>query len=114
MPVLSPLHNVINKEEIRTPSLYYSYYSGAYRLWSTAVAYRNPRDLADRMSRRRGAPEDGYVRETFTLPREEAWAQARLWLDRWPAAAYMSAVDSWRELPDGEIEFTMKRLRSAD
>jgi hypothetical protein len=31
-----------------------------------------------------------------------------------PAAAYMSAVESWRELPDGDIEFTMKRLRSAD
>jgi len=30
---------------------------------------------------------DGYVRETSTLPREEARARARLWLDRWPAAA---------------------------
>ena len=33
-------------------------------------------------------------------------------LDRWPAA-YMSKVETWRELP-GEIEFTMRRLRSAD
>jgi hypothetical protein len=31
-----------------------------------------------------------------------------------PAAAYMSVVESWRELPGGEIEFTMRRLRSAD
>jgi hypothetical protein len=30
-----------------------------------------------------------------------------------PAAAYMSVVESWRELPGGEIEFTMRRLRSA-
>jgi hypothetical protein len=30
------------------------------------------------------------------------------------AAAYMTAVESWRELPGGEIEFTRKRLRSAD
>jgi hypothetical protein len=30
------------------------------------------------------------------------------------AAVYMSAVETWRELPGGEIEFTMKRLRSAD
>jgi hypothetical protein len=37
-----------------------------------------------------------------------------MFLDRWPGAAYMSAVESWRELPGGEIEFTMKRLRSAD
>jgi hypothetical protein len=26
----------------------------------------------------------------------------------------MSIVESWRELPDGAIEFTMRRLRSAD
>jgi hypothetical protein len=26
----------------------------------------------------------------------------------------MSAVESWRELPDGAIEFTMRRLASAD
>lgn len=28
--------------------------------------------------------------------------------------ADMSKVDSWRELPGGEIELMMKRLRSAD
>jgi hypothetical protein len=39
---------------------------------------------------------------------------ARAFLDRWPAAAHMSFVESWRELPDGEIEFTMRRLKSAD
>jgi hypothetical protein len=33
---------------------------------------------------------------------------------RWPAAAYMSKVETWRELPGGEIEFTIKRLKSAD
>jgi hypothetical protein len=72
-----------------------------------------PRDLADRMSRRR-APDDGFVRETFTLPRPAARAEARKFLDRYPAAGYMSKVERWRELPDGEIEFTMRRLRSAD
>jgi hypothetical protein len=30
------------------------------------------------------------------------------------AAAYMAVVESWRELPGGEIEFTMRRLPSAD
>jgi hypothetical protein len=73
----------------------------------------SPRDLADRMSVRR-KPEDGYLRETFTLPREKARAQARDYLARYPKAGYMSAVESWRELPDGAIEFTMRRLRSAD
>src|ERR1700723_2251720 len=38
-----------------------------------------PRDLADRMARRAGAP-DGFVRETFALPREEARAKARAFL----------------------------------
>ena len=28
--------------------------------------------------------------------------------------AYMSEVESWRELPDGGIEFTMRRLPTAD
>jgi hypothetical protein len=84
--------------------------------WSTAVAYRSPKDLAESMARRRkGArSDDGYVRETFTQPREEARATARAFLDRWPAPAYNSSVEWWRELPDGQIEFRMRRLRSAD
>ena len=74
-----------------------------------------PRDLADRMAgRRRRRPDDGYLRETFTLPREKARAKARDFLARYPKAGYMSAVESWRELPSGEIEFTMRRLPSAD
>jgi len=76
------------------------------------MAFR-PRELADRMARRR-KPDDGYVRETFTLPRDAARSKARDFLNRYPKAAYMSGVESWRELPGGEIEFTMRRLPSAD
>ena len=72
-----------------------------------------PRDLADRMAGRR-KPDDGYLRETFTLPRDKARTRARDFLTRYPKAAYMSGVESWRELPGGDIEFTMRRLRSAD
>jgi hypothetical protein len=72
-----------------------------------------PRDLAERMSRRL-KPDDGFLRETFTLPRIAARARAREFLDAYPAAGYMSKVERWRELPDGQIEFTMRRLRSAD
>jgi hypothetical protein len=72
-----------------------------------------PRDLASRMAGRR-KPDDGYLRETFTLPREAARSKARDFLNRYPKAAYMSSVESWRELPDGAIEFTMRRLASAD
>ena len=72
-----------------------------------------PRDLASRMAGRR-KPGDGYLRETFTLPRDQARAKARDFLNRYPKAGYMSAVESWRELPGGVIEFTMRRLPSAD
>ncbi len=72
-----------------------------------------PRDLADRMAGRRKS-DDGYRRETFTLPRDKARAKARDFLTRYPKAAYMSSVESWRELPSGDIEFTMRRLPSAD
>jgi hypothetical protein len=33
---------------------------------------------------------------------------------RYPKAAYMTEIEQWRELPDGRIEFTMRRLPSAD
>ena len=77
------------------------------------MAFR-PRDLADRMAGRRNKPDDGYLRETFTLPRDVARTRARDFLKRYPKAAYMSSVESWRELPGGDIEFTMRRLASAD
>ena len=80
-----------------------------------------PRDLAERMARRRntaGKPgqvvRDGYLRETFTLPRAAARERAQAFFARYPKAGYMSVVESWRELPGGDIEFTMRRLPSAD
>jgi hypothetical protein len=76
------------------------------------MAFR-PRELADRMAARRKL-NDGYLRETFTLPREKARSKARDFLTRYPKAAYMTGVESWREMPDGTIEFTMRRLPSAD
>lgn len=73
-----------------------------------------PRDLADRMSGRRSGASDGFVRETFSLPRDQARDRARAFLKRYPKAAYMSEVERWRELPGDTIEFTMRRLPSAD
>ncbi|NVN85707.1 MAG: hypothetical protein HXX15_06410 [Rhodopseudomonas sp.] len=76
-----------------------------------------PRDLADRMADRmakRRRPADGFLRETFTLPRAAARAKARQFLESYPKAAYMSGVESWRELPGDRIEFTMRRLPTAD
>ena len=77
-----------------------------------------PRDLAGRMAggriARRQKSGDGFLRETFTLPREQARVKARDFLVRYPKAGYMTSVESWRELPGGDIEFTMRRLPSAD
>ena len=78
---------------------------------------RRPADLAQRMARRRDAQptrSQAFRRETFTLPREAARAKAREMFERYPKAAYMTEIESWRELPDGGIEFTMRRLPSAD
>jgi hypothetical protein len=72
-----------------------------------------PSDLANRMAHRR-EPDDGLLRETFTLPVETARVRAREILDEFPQGGYMTIVDRWRQLPDGQIEFTMRRLRVAD
>jgi hypothetical protein len=57
---------------------------------------------------------DSFIRETYLLGREEARSKAREWFDAWPKQAYWTAVESWRQLPDDRIEFTMRRLPSAD
>jgi hypothetical protein len=79
---------------------------------------RNPGDLArraaSRRDRRAAAMDGAWRRETFRLPRAEARAKAREWFERFPKAAYMTEIESWRELADGEIEFVMRRLPTAD
>jgi hypothetical protein len=79
---------------------------------------RRPADLARksaaRLAERRRGIVDAYRRETFVLEREAARAKAREMFTRYPKAAYMTEVESWRELADGRIEFTMRRLPSAD
>jgi len=84
-----------------------------------AYSSSRPQDLAERVSRRRAtraaAPSsDAWRRESFTLPRAEARVKAREWFDRYPKAAYSTEIEFWRELDDGRIEFTMRRLPTAD
>lgn len=59
-------------------------------------------------------PKSTFIRETFVLPRLAARAKAREWLDTWPKAAYWTEIETWRQLPDDRIEFTMRRLPTAD
>ncbi len=85
-----------------------------------AMKTKKPIDLAARVAecrsgRRSAAPTDGgWRRESFCLPRGEAREKAREWFERFPKAAYMTAIESWRELPDDRIEFVIRRLPSAD
>jgi hypothetical protein len=85
-----------------------------------ATGTRRPIDLAERASKRRSkratvaTAESAWRRETFCLPRDEARAKAREWFERFPKAAYMTEIESWRELAGDRIEFVIRRLPSAD
>ena len=88
---------------------------------SVSAREKKPSDIAQRLARRSRAQaeddprrKDAWRRETFTLPRAEARDKAREWFARFPKAAYMTEIESWRELPDDCIEFTMRRLPTAD
>ncbi|MCG6858767.1 MAG: hypothetical protein LJE67_11960 [Salaquimonas sp.] len=76
---------------------------------------RNNLDWArKRAGQAKRASGGGWMRQSWTLPREEARAKAREFLKDYPKAAYASEVESWRVLPGDLIEFTMRRLPSAD
>jgi hypothetical protein len=85
-----------------------------------AIERKKPLDIAERVARRRAQrpasrqPEDIWRRETYCLPRVEAREKALEWFDRYPKAAYMTEIEFWRELADGRIEFTIRRLPTAD
>jgi hypothetical protein len=65
-----------------------------------------PRDLADRISGARPA--------IFTLPITAARLKAREILDQFPHAGTTTVVENWRQLSDGQIEFTVRQLPMAD
>jgi len=75
---------------------------------------KTPHDVAARAAKALREKRDGFRRETFALPREQAREKAREVFRRFPKPAYMTVIESWRELPDGRIEFTMRRLPTAD
>ncbi len=78
-------------------------------------SFRRPADIARRAVDRLAArTATAFRRETFALPREAARAKAREMFERFPRAAYQTEIESWRELPGDCIEFTMRRLPSAD
>ncbi|MFL6798957.1 MAG: hypothetical protein ACJ8F3_16275 [Xanthobacteraceae bacterium] len=81
------------------------------------TAHRRPADIARRSAQAlagRKSGWDSFRRETFALPRAAARAKARELFSRYPKAAYMTEIESWRVLPDDCIEFTVRRLPTAD
>jgi len=76
-------------------------------------ATRRPADIAHRSAKALAA-RDVFRRETFALPRELAREKAREMFRRFPKAAYMTEIESWRMLPGDRIEFTVRRLPTAD
>jgi hypothetical protein len=78
---------------------------------------KQPRSIADRshglhdLGKRK---DDVFLDETITLPLQAARLKARQFLDEPPADSYMTIVENWRQLPDGQIEFTIRRLPTAD
>jgi hypothetical protein len=67
-----------------------------------------PRDLADKMHSARQP-------QIFRLPIEEARRKAREILGQpCQRGGCAAVVENWRQLPDGQIEFTMRDLPRAD
>jgi len=72
------------------------------------------KELRKNMFGKRGTSLSSWKRETHVMPREEARTFAKGFLKKYPKAAYWSEVESWRVLDNDDIEFTMRRLPSAD
>jgi hypothetical protein len=57
---------------------------------------------------------DGFLRKTFTLPVDGARAKAREIMLEPPTGGFMTIVEDWWQMPDGQIQFTMRRLPTED
>jgi hypothetical protein len=64
------------------------------------------RDLADSIASRKKR----LVRERFRLAPAEARKRAKREFQAYPSETYLTEIESWRDLPDGFVEFTVKRL----
>lgn len=52
--------------------------------------------------------------ETIRLPIEAARRKAREIISQAPQRGFVPVIENWRFAGDGEIEFTIRRLRAAD
>jgi len=58
--------------------------------------------------------DDHPTHKTFRMPLQAARLQAREFLNEGQGRGYMTIIENWRQLTDGQIEFTMRRLPTAD
>ena len=78
---------------------------------------RRPHSIADRtrilhdLSKRK---DDRLAHENFRLPLQEARTKARQFISERPTGGYTTIIENWRQLSDGQIEFTIRRLPTAD
>ena len=66
-----------------------------------------PRDLADRIASEQQP-------ELFTMPLDAARCKAREIINQSPQNGFAAVVQSWRQLPDGQIEFEMRHFPNSD
>lgn len=66
------------------------------------------------MLARKAPATDSYRHQRYQLLRDLARAMARDWFRKFPKAAYDTTVESWRITKDDKVEFTMRRLPTAD
>jgi hypothetical protein len=69
-----------------------------------------PGDVADRT---KGSREASDLR-TFRLPVADARLKAREILDRSAQRGNLAIVEHWRQLPDGNIELSIRRILAED
>ena len=69
---------------------------------------KTPHDLAGRLVADR---DSRFCRVNFKLPLEAARLRAKREFNFFPAESYLTEIEYWRELRDGLVEFSVKRLR---
>jgi len=70
-----------------------------------------PSDLANRISGR-DELDDSLSSKTFRLPLEAARRKAREIISQLPEDEHVAYVEGWRQLSDGQIEFSVRRQRT--
>ena len=78
-------------------------------------AMRRPHSIADSSRAVRDQRnDDRLAHENFRLPLQEARTKARQVLNQGPVGGYTTIIENWRQLSDGQIEFTIRRLPAID